>query len=121
MHRLPNGSGESHMLDGMGAWPTGAVAKPATTRRRKRFLNHPGVPLRVGAARVRSIAWPIPASLVAGAFFTVVVVHRMDSFQFVIDPLDHEPAHIQITGVELAKINLLGPDGAPALLTGPYH
>ncbi|MFI5011424.1 MAG: DUF4160 domain-containing protein [Hyphomicrobiales bacterium] len=27
--------------------------------------------------------------------------------------LDHEPAHVHITGAGQAKINLLGPDGTP--------
>jgi len=43
----------------------------------------------------------------------MVVVHRAHGFRFVIYTLDHEPAHVHITGAGQAKINLLGPDGAP--------
>jgi hypothetical protein len=46
----------------------------------------------------------------------LVVVHRALGFRFVIYTLDHEPAHIHITGAGQAKINLLGPDGAPELI-----
>jgi len=46
----------------------------------------------------------------------VVVVHRAHGFRFVIYTLDHEPAHIHITGAGQAKINLLGPDGAPEVI-----
>lgn len=37
-------------------------------------------------------------------------------FRFVIYTLDHEPAHVHVTGPGHAKINLLGPDGAPELV-----
>jgi hypothetical protein len=47
----------------------------------------------------------------------MVVVHRAFGFRFVIYTLDHEPAHIHITGAGQAKINLLGPDGAPELVS----
>ncbi len=30
---------------------------------------------------------------------------------------DHEPAHVHLTGPGQAKINLLGPDGAPELVS----
>lgn len=43
----------------------------------------------------------------------MVVVHRAYGFRFVIYTLDHEPAHVHITGAGQAKINLLGPDNAP--------
>jgi hypothetical protein len=43
----------------------------------------------------------------------MVVVHRAHGFRFVIYTLDHEPAHIHLTGAGQAKINLLGPDGSP--------
>jgi len=46
----------------------------------------------------------------------VVVVHRAHGFRFVIYTLDHEPAHIHITGDGQAKVNLLGPDGAPVVI-----
>ena len=45
----------------------------------------------------------------------MVVVHRAFGFRFVIYTLDHEPAHVHITGAGQAKINLLGPDGMPEL------
>jgi hypothetical protein len=43
----------------------------------------------------------------------MVVVHRAYGFRFVIYTLDHEPAHVHVTGAGQAKINLLGADGAP--------
>jgi hypothetical protein len=43
----------------------------------------------------------------------MVVVHRAHGFRFVIDTLDHEPAHVHITGAGQAKINLLGFHGDP--------
>jgi hypothetical protein len=43
----------------------------------------------------------------------MVVVHRAHGFRFVIYTLDHEPAHIHVTGAGQAKINLLGPYGVP--------
>ena len=45
-----------------------------------------------------------------------MVVHRAHGFRFVIYTLDHEPAHVHITGAGQAKINLLGPGGAPELV-----
>ncbi len=47
----------------------------------------------------------------------MVVVHRARGFRFVIYTLDHEPAHVHITGAGQAKINLLGPDGAPEIVS----
>ncbi|WP_158813499.1 DUF4160 domain-containing protein [Methylocapsa sp. S129] len=47
----------------------------------------------------------------------MVVVHRAHGFRFVIYTLDHEPAHVHITGAGQAKINLLGPDGAPEVVS----
>ena len=38
----------------------------------------------------------------------MVVVHRAYGYRFVIYTLDHEPAHIHLTGPAQAKINLLG-------------
>ena len=46
----------------------------------------------------------------------MVVVHRAYGFRFVIYTLDHEPAHVHITGPGQAKINLLGPEGMPELV-----
>ncbi len=46
----------------------------------------------------------------------MVVVHRALGFRFVIYTLDHDPAHVHITGAGQAKINLLGADGAPELV-----
>ena len=46
----------------------------------------------------------------------MVVVHRAHGFRFVIYTLDHESAHVHITGPGQAKINLLGPDGDPELV-----
>jgi hypothetical protein len=46
----------------------------------------------------------------------MVVIHRAYGFRFVIYTLDHEPAHVHITGAGQTKINLLGPDGEPQVL-----
>ncbi len=46
----------------------------------------------------------------------MVVVHRAHGFRFVIYTLDHEPAHVHITGAGQAKINLLGADGKPEMV-----
>ena len=46
----------------------------------------------------------------------MVVIHRAHGFRFVIYTLDHEPAHVHITGAGQAKINLLGTDGEPQVL-----
>lgn len=46
----------------------------------------------------------------------MVVIHRAHGFRFVIYTLDHEPAHVHITGAGQAKINLLGPDGVPDIV-----
>ena len=46
----------------------------------------------------------------------MVVVHRAHGFRFVIYTLDHEPAHVHVTGPGQAKINLLGIDGTPELV-----
>ncbi len=46
----------------------------------------------------------------------MVVVHRAHGFRFVIYTLDHEPAHVHVTGAGQAKINLLGPLGRPELV-----
>jgi hypothetical protein len=47
----------------------------------------------------------------------MVVVHRAHGFRFVIYTLDHEPAHVHITGAGQAKINLLGSDGVPEVVS----
>lgn len=46
----------------------------------------------------------------------MVVVHRAFGFRFVIYTMDHEPAHVHITGAGQAKINLLGRGGSPELV-----
>ncbi len=46
----------------------------------------------------------------------MVVIHRAFGFRFVIYTLDHEPAHIHITGPGQAKINLLTDDGKAELI-----
>ena len=46
----------------------------------------------------------------------MVVIHRAYGFRFVIYTVDHEPAHIHITGAGQAKINLDGFVGAPELV-----
>ena len=45
----------------------------------------------------------------------MVVIHRARGFRFVIYRSDHEPAHVHVIGAGQAKINLLGPGGAPAV------
>ena len=47
----------------------------------------------------------------------MVVVHRAHGYRFVIYTLDHEPAHVHLTGPGQAKINLMGPGGAPELVS----
>lgn len=47
----------------------------------------------------------------------MVVVHRAHGFRFVIYTADHEPAHVHITGPGQAKINLLGPNGDPEIVS----
>lgn len=46
----------------------------------------------------------------------MIVVHRAGGFRFVIYTSDHEPAHFHVVGDGHAKINLVGPDGAPELV-----
>ena len=46
----------------------------------------------------------------------MVVIHRAFGYRFVIYTLDHEPAHVHITGAGQAKINLLGAGGAPEIV-----
>lgn len=47
----------------------------------------------------------------------MVVIHRAHGYRFVIYTVDHEPAHVHLTGPGQAKINLLGPGGAPELVS----
>jgi hypothetical protein len=47
----------------------------------------------------------------------MVVVHRAHGFRFVIYTLDHEPAHVHIVGDGIAKINLLGADAVPEVVS----
>ena len=47
----------------------------------------------------------------------MVVVHRAHGFRFVIYTLDHEPAHVHMTRAGQAKINLLGADGTPEIVS----
>jgi hypothetical protein len=47
----------------------------------------------------------------------MVVVYRAHGFRFVIYTLDHDPAHIHITGPGQAKINLIGSDGMPEVVS----
>jgi hypothetical protein len=46
----------------------------------------------------------------------MIVVHRAYGFRFVIYTLDHEPAHVHVTGAGQAKINLLGANGTPEIV-----
>ena len=46
----------------------------------------------------------------------MVVVHRAYGFRFVIYTLNHEPAHVHVTGPGQAKINLLGYGGMPEIV-----
>lgn len=46
----------------------------------------------------------------------MVTVHREGGLRVVIFLQDHEPAHVHVMGDGHAKINLLGPDGAPELV-----
>ena len=46
-------------------------------------------------------------------FFRIVVILRAHGFRFIIYTADYGPAHIHITGVGQAKIDLSGPGGRP--------
>ena len=46
----------------------------------------------------------------------MVTIHRAHGLRIVIYTDDHEPAHVHVFGDGHAKINLIGPDGEPALL-----
>jgi hypothetical protein len=43
----------------------------------------------------------------------LITVIRSGGFRIVIFVDDHEPAHVHVYGDGEAKINLVGPDGAP--------
>ena len=47
----------------------------------------------------------------------MVTVHREAGLRFVIFADDHEPAHVHVTGDGAAKVNLLGPEGEPELVS----
>jgi hypothetical protein len=46
----------------------------------------------------------------------MVTIHRAHGLRVIIFTDDHEPAHVHVFGDGQAKINLVGPDGAPVLL-----
>jgi len=46
----------------------------------------------------------------------MVTIYRGEGLHVVIFVDDHEPAHIHVFGDGHAKINLIGPDGAPELV-----
>ena len=46
----------------------------------------------------------------------MVVIHRAFGFRIVIYTSDHEPAHVRVTGLGQAKVDLTGPDGRPRLV-----
>ena len=47
----------------------------------------------------------------------MVVIHRAFGFRLVIYTLDHEPAHVHITGPGQGKINLLTDNGNPEVVS----
>lgn len=47
----------------------------------------------------------------------MVTVHREAGFRFIIFTDDHEPAHVHVFGDGHAKINLIGDEGLPALVS----
>lgn len=46
----------------------------------------------------------------------MVAIHRAQGLRVIIFTDDHEPAHVHVFGDGHAKINLIGPDGAPTLV-----
>lgn len=46
----------------------------------------------------------------------MVTIHRAHGLRVIIFTDDHEPAHVHVFGDGQAKINLIGPDGAPTLV-----
>jgi hypothetical protein len=46
----------------------------------------------------------------------MVTIYRAHGLRVIIFTDDHEPAHVHVFGDGQAKINLIGPDGSPALV-----
>ena len=46
----------------------------------------------------------------------MVTIHRAHGLRVIIFTDDHEPAHVHVFGDGQAKINLIGPDGAPTFI-----
>jgi len=46
----------------------------------------------------------------------MVTIYRAHGLRVIIFTDDHEPAHVHVFGDGQAKINLVGPDGVPALV-----
>lgn len=46
----------------------------------------------------------------------MVTIHRAHGLRIIIFTDDHEPAHVHAFGDGQAKINLIGPGGAPVLV-----
>lgn len=46
----------------------------------------------------------------------MVTIYRAHGLRIIIFTDDHEPAHVHVFGAGHAKINLIGPDGVPALV-----
>jgi len=44
------------------------------------------------------------------------MIYRAHGLRVIIFTDDHEPAHVHVFGDGQAKINLIGPDGSPALV-----
>ncbi len=47
----------------------------------------------------------------------MVTIHRAQGLRVIIFTDDHEPAHVHVFGDGQVKINLIGPDGMPALIS----
>ncbi len=47
----------------------------------------------------------------------MVTIYRAHGLRVVIFTDDHEPAHVHVFGDGHAKINLVGPEGSPALIS----
>jgi len=45
------------------------------------------------------------------------MIYRAHGLRVIIFTDDHEPAHVHVFGDGQAKINLIGPDGSPALVS----
>ena len=46
----------------------------------------------------------------------MVTIHREGGLRIAIFKDDHEPAHVHVSGDGEAKVDLIGPDGQPALV-----